>query len=867
MKITNLSYITPLKVYSKPKFDKNNNTQNPIEQTPLPKMFAYRDFNISFAGRTPEDFYTQDFNIENMPKAMKTYLNYDKEQRQHMPPEQMMYEVFKRLDGAENLLDVKNIYPHEVEPLFDNLHSASIKSRKGILSEIKVARDLSDTPLLKDGSDDFGLYLLKKIYKEGKTLKEISKDFLEKDISDEYKGFITAPIDYSTTSAYGIKFPNHAFWHSFISTRDDYKAFFITLPKNTVDPNKIAVSGSGSKSHAGSTSNRKETETVENVRKPRKYTIKKYQKDQLTGDIKETKGDVEGIKRKVVKRFRKDDPEASFIVKYLSPIMTVAAERIHLSEEMRYFTESERENGKSVHGSSMFERFWKANPELLSDYSKTIVDTIEMFEERYGAGGMIPINKDFEPITSNTENQKAIDYVTSDFIDLLNYSKEIEPERNRRYEKHDRLQKEWENHFQERYGNPIEEPEIPAEEQVKPELTDLAVKEAMDKAAANNPGVKFYEFFLDDGTKLSFAINLQEVAANKLKSEYVNMPKSFVTRYTKFFLQHPKADEKLMFSLACSGKQMSEWGDVISDKDYTEEELAGLSKQITNAMSEQLYSTDELFAIMNEIYEDFETENPKFMSRVKHAIMEYSTKLSVPDKDYLKELISERYRQMEDAGLISDDISNKDKLMTYSAVYKQAMDAINSMKSHNIVYLNPRSLEAGLSFLRISNTIEDYPVEMDKIMRKYSAPLTTNERNKIVKIFMDIMINMEPSETESFKTPELSGFYKAGMEALKLKENNCFKKEFANLLLDAVVTSDNTTLRYLLDPNADKTLRDAMVEIEVSKLMQSYINIFKMLASINDELMDKYIRSSNPDLYKQLINFRQMNLYNQLFNK
>ena len=58
-----------------------------------------------------------------------------------------------------------------------------------------------------------------------------------------------------------------------------------------------------------------------------------------------------------------------------------------------------------------------------------------------------------------------------------------------------------------------------------------------------------------------------------------------------------------------------------------------------------------------------------------------------------------------------------------------------------------------------------------------------------------------------------------------------------------------------------------MVEIEVSKLMQSYINIFKMLASINDELMDKYIRFSNPDLYKQLINFRQMNLYNQLFNK
>ena len=47
------------------------------------------------------------------------------------------------------------------------------------------------------------------------------------------------------------------------------------------------------------------------------------------------------VEKKVRKRFGKDDPQASFIVKYLSPIMTVAADRAHLSEDLKSFTEAE----------------------------------------------------------------------------------------------------------------------------------------------------------------------------------------------------------------------------------------------------------------------------------------------------------------------------------------------------------------------------------------------------------------------------------------------------------------------------------------------------------------------------------------------
>ena len=422
MRIQKINFIPPLVT------DTKYNTANSVQVSENPlnsksyKMFAYQDYNVTFGGRTPEDFYAQDFNRNNMPSTMKAYLNYDYEQRQHIPPEQMMSEVFKYLEIADNFEEVKSLYPNE--ELFKNLHPSKLNARKTVLSEIKAARELSDAPLLKDGSDNFGMYLLKKIYLEGKTIKEISKDFLEKDLNDEYKGLITEPIGYATTAAFGIEFPNRSFWHSFINTRDEYKKFFVTLPKNSYIPGVNAPrTSSGSSASKGSINS-------EDTPKPapkRKYQLNKERKHRIKKDLIENAKnglDVDSVKKTVRKRFRKDDPEASFIVKYMSPIMTVAADRIHLSEEMKAFTENERENGKSSNEKTMFERFWKQNPYLLEEYSTAITDTIEMFEDNYGAGGMIPINCDFEPITSKTKNQKAIDYVTPEYIELLNFTKQ-----------------------------------------------------------------------------------------------------------------------------------------------------------------------------------------------------------------------------------------------------------------------------------------------------------------------------------------------------------------------------------------------------------------------------------------------------------
>ena len=429
------------------------NQSNPQK---LQSTYPYRDYNVSFCGRTPENFYAQTFNRENMPDTMKEYLDYDYETRQHIPPEQMMQEVFQYIKKAKNFQEVKEIYPKE--KLFNSLHENHQNNRTSILSEIKAVQDLSDEPLLKDGSNDFGMYLLKKVYLEGKTIKEINKDFHEKDINDIYKGIITKPIDSQTTSAYGIRYPKSAFWNSFIATREEYKKFFVTLPKNTTNPavnlNKLHSETNSPKSH----NNENKTETNKTYK--RKYQIKDYHKKQLTNDIKDAKGETGEIEKKIRKRFAKDEPEATFIVKYLSPIMTVAAERIHLSEEMKNFCEQEKENGKTGDDEFMFKRFWKKNPEMLNYYAQTITDTIDLFEQVYGYGGLIPINKDLEIVNSETQNQKIVDNVSPEFLELLNYTQTISPEREHRYALHEQKQKEWEEHFINKYGEVLQESNI-----------------------------------------------------------------------------------------------------------------------------------------------------------------------------------------------------------------------------------------------------------------------------------------------------------------------------------------------------------------------------------------------------------------------
>ena len=567
-------------------FNNNYKTDNSYSYNPV----AYRDYNISFGGRTPDDFYAQDFNRDNMPDTMKDYLYDDYEHRQFIPPEQMMKEVYKYLEIADNFDEVKSIYPNE--NLFRNLHVNNTNSRNSVLAEINIAKELSSTPLFKDGSDDFGMYLLRKIYLEGKTLGEINKDFFEKDINDEYKGFITKPIVYQNLDSFGISYPNNSFWHSFISTREEYKKYFVSLPKISEIPG-VNINGHNSSSEKSANT---QVHTEESKKPKRRYSIKPHRKREIQKDIIDKKGtDTETVRKIVTKRFGKDDPEASFIVRYMSPIMTIAAERAHMSEELKAFAEYEKEKGKSGDEKTMFARFWKHNPKMLEVFSYAVTDTMDMFEDIYGEGGLIAINTDLEKITPESEKKKIIDFVNPQFLDLLNYTQTIEPERTKKYELHDLIQKQWEEHFNERYAN---SPVLPDKEEntntPNKEVSEAEFEERLKKEAQKN-NANVYKLRQSDGNYGYITSNLNEVLRDQVKSLAKYLPTKYAQQYIKSTLAEDFS-ERYKLTLAVSGfnlnlpeEQQIDFDDEIlqSRKEHQDESYKLVKFHFDNAILER----------------------------------------------------------------------------------------------------------------------------------------------------------------------------------------------------------------------------------------------------------------------------------------
>ena len=604
MKVFNITqinyrpYINSKKENDNKQNDKQEgNITNPIVQQ------GYRDFNINFRGRTPEDFYAQEFNIKNMPETMNVYLQEDYEKRKHLPPEQVMNQAFKYLNVTENFAEVKSIYPDE--RLFANLHEASPRIRTGVLSEIRLAKEISDAPLLNDGSDDIGMYILRKVFLEGKTVKEINKDFYEKDLNPEYKGVISHPISYDTTSAFGIQYPKQDFWHSFIATRDDYKKFVVELPKQDKSDLKreLAEKISSKKTSTPDVQSAEKSEKPEKVNKPatRKYSIKQYKKEQIKKDVKEAKGDIEKVKKSIRKHFSQNDPEASFIVKYLSPIMTIAADRIHLSEEEKDFAEMLKAKNKKVE--DLFAQFWKAKPELLDYYSAMIADTIELFEAVYEDGGNIPINCDYEVVSEKVENKRAIDLVSPRFLELLDYVQTIVPNRTAKYAKHDELQKEWEEHFDSRYGQIQEKAATEEPQQLKKSMEVL-------KSEAEKNNAKIYMLHGVNGEDIKIVANLDETFADYVRKINIGMPSQYINILINKALKNPILTENAKLSFSTM-----EMHDLIDDERIIDS--AERERIMTSILSEMRPETIAAEMAMGDVFAGL-SEHPEKIYRTLH---------------------------------------------------------------------------------------------------------------------------------------------------------------------------------------------------------------------------------------------------------
>jgi len=202
----------------------------PIKEFSYKKESKSQQQVMSFEARCRVDkglprFY--EANQNRMPVTLEKYI-FNLKDMSGISPMAALKNAFEFLNITETIEEVKDIFPFE--PLFSKLKNPlESKASIGILRLIKEDAEileLSGEGVLKDNSN-LTVYLLRKIFLENKTIKEINNDLendLNEDLKAEYK-FKYPNADYihrTTLQALGIKGVNQEFRNSLRFTQEEY---------------------------------------------------------------------------------------------------------------------------------------------------------------------------------------------------------------------------------------------------------------------------------------------------------------------------------------------------------------------------------------------------------------------------------------------------------------------------------------------------------------------------------------------------------------------------------------------------------------------------------------------------------------------
>lgn len=519
------------------KVDIRNNAYNPI---------AYND--LTFTGRlfrSPEEFYTCSFNKNGMPEIMKQYLNADYEDRQHMPPQQMLALVFADINETKNLEQVKRSFPDE--PLFKNLtDTPNKKAQKGILAEIELMKD-ENKSLFKNGDNNLGHYILKKIYIEGKTLKEINADF-DKDKSVYYSAL--EPIKYETVWAFGIKFPNAPFWRSFTYNRENFN--FTYTPRRPI------------KSSAASNINKSTVSKATHQRNNRFGSVKDWEIDKLAEALNKGNGNINETQKQLRKSSVRDEASLNFVAKYMGEINSVVLEKLHVSPEMIDFFDNPEILSKSQ--KQKMDIYWQ-EPERHELRSIIMKDTIKLFFEAYGEDGQ-----------------------NDDFKELLEYAHSIKPARIAQQQEHNRIQDEYDKMFAELDAEENKSASLlaNAEQKSVPELLDDVI---------NKFDVDVFKFDVD-GNELVIVSKLQEALQENVQNEMFFMPQALTNKFVRYAQEQNLEDAYILSkSLLVQGIDLPKDDRLISEAEVENVDL-GLYQSFTLKNQQECRAAQQAVADM-----------------------------------------------------------------------------------------------------------------------------------------------------------------------------------------------------------------------------------------------------------------------------
>ena len=370
MKISAINLQTGIK-FNQEKLEINN--QNQQIPTNLNKGLGYpKGFTPYFGARllrTPENFYEQEFNKKGMPKTLRDYLNSNYEVNSKKPPMQLNQEAFADLLLCESIEDVKEMFPDE--PLFHNLQTLqTIRPKQGYLRDLRMV-DTKNNEVLSNG-EDLTVYLLKKVYLEGKDIDEINNDF-EKDMKPELK-VENATKDgayflHTTLRSLGVYLPDKSYWASLQANRADKEYI----------PHVITVK----------TPRRKPVFTKPRVVKKPNLTPEERQRrrDMMINRWIE----MSPAQRQSQLEKMREGLEDSIFYQYNVPIILIANNKAKFQDKMFQFFRENKEQLKTEAPEDLdnmnpkqakaMKLFWEQNKRLRYSYHYHITSTIKEFEE------------------------------------------------------------------------------------------------------------------------------------------------------------------------------------------------------------------------------------------------------------------------------------------------------------------------------------------------------------------------------------------------------------------------------------------------------------------------------------------------------
>lgn len=771
---------------------------------------AYKDFNIAFGARlfrSPENFYEQDFNKENMPKTLREYIyeSWDSDFRKTIPPAQAMKEVFGKIKYAKNLDMVKEMYPDE--PLFAELTSTpKRKSREGLLGMINLLKEdpeYKGKTLFKNGDNDLGVYILKKIYIEGKTLEEINKDF-SRDVSVYFKSYDIKHQDYS---AFGIKFPKHSFWHSFLPTRTDRNFKYVRLPKNLEERVAFNTAAAGKTASLGN----KDSQVVKKPRKPMDFV----QRKKLSEFMMNWHANLTPEEKEELRRKQKLGMEDSILHNYFGEIVTIAQDKINLSDAMAEYFEkvygtpdymSYLKDNKSKQ-SEIMSKFWKEHEMLRKDYSKAMIETIAEFDEAYGDDG-----KNY------------------DILRLVALARGI----NKNNEEGRIVRNQIRN-------------EIKAQKEKQALSIDNFDKMLEKEVEKNNSNL--FKFKLSDGTDFTLVADLKEMLSKKIDNEMAYFPKSYKDLYKQFIWSKNKNNQKYLLSMFYNLNEFDKLFEVKSlDDEFASQE--NNKKAYEKFAKEFLYTPSEINEISQELSDKFIKLYPQQTRAARQVLLEMLAETGISTQ-IVMDLVKVKTDDVIKKNLYPE-LSNFEIL---EKVSKEVNSMVENYKGNRIIFLTPELINDGLNIF--SGNPESFDSrELDARYNSYLKKLSPSDINKVANRLVECLANYDESKSALGNQKSIN-IMKA--ISVNLSTNPELRRALVEIILKSkIITPEMGDLRAFLTKNVPNAALGARTEDLITRMLNKNVSIMPILLTLNDYSLNTYIKPIDEKLYNDLLLYRAM---------